>query len=98
MTARLFEHFGNADPMSKQLYDRSTSARLRLDNTTLCATHMNYRCQCGVDYVVSPKEIPLMEDERLLCDNCGHELKGRWGSRNFDYAPRLLPEDRSKDP
>lgn len=47
---------------------------------------MNYRCACGMEYVVAPKEIPLANDERLIC-NCGRELKGRWSSRNFDYEP-----------
>jgi len=31
---------------------------------------MNYRCTCGMDYVVVPKEIPLANDEQVICD-CG---------------------------
>jgi hypothetical protein len=47
---------------------------------------MNYRCTCGTDYVVVPKEIPLANDEQVICD-CGCPLKLRWSSRNFDYQP-----------
>ena len=46
---------------------------------------MNHRCGCGASYLVVPKEIPLAEDEFLICDACGCSLKGRWSSRNFDY-------------
>jgi hypothetical protein len=55
---------------------------------------MNYYCNCGMEYVVIPKEIPLTRDERLVCANCGCELRGRWSSRNFDYEPlHLFPQE-----
>lgn len=54
---------------------------------------MKYRCTCGMEYVVAPKEIPLTNDEQLIC-NCGCELKGRWSSRYFDYEPiNLFPAE-----
>jgi len=49
--------------------------------------NMIYRCNCGVEYVVIPKEIPLAKNEQLICANCGCELRGRWSSQNFDYEP-----------
>jgi hypothetical protein len=48
---------------------------------------MIHRCDCGTDHVVIPKEIPLASDEHCVCADCGCELRGRWSSRNFDYAP-----------
>jgi hypothetical protein len=52
----------------------------------------NHRRNCGLEYVVVPKEIPLAKDEQFICDNCGRELKGRWSSRNLDYEPfHLFP-------
>jgi hypothetical protein len=48
---------------------------------------MIYGCDCGTDYVVIPKEIPVANDEHHVCAGCGSELRGRWSLRNFDYAP-----------
>lgn len=55
---------------------------------------MNYRCNCGKEFVVIPKEIPLTRDEQLICADCGCELKGRWSSRNFDYEPLDLFQEQ----
>jgi hypothetical protein len=51
---------------------------------------MIYRCSCGTEYVVIPKEIPLPNDEQYICASCGCGLRGRWSSRNFDYEPLYL--------
>jgi hypothetical protein len=52
---------------------------------------MKHRCNCGVQYVIVPKEIPLAKNERLVCDDCGRELSGQWSSRYFDYEPFRQP-------
>lgn len=45
---------------------------------------MKHRCPCGLKYLVTPKEIPLNENERIVCI-CGRDVKGRWSSKFFDY-------------
>jgi hypothetical protein len=64
---------------------------LRSDDKIPCsanmAANMIHGCDCGSEYVVIPKEIPLANDEPFICASCGCELRGRWSSRNFDYEP-----------
>jgi hypothetical protein len=48
---------------------------------------MIFYCICRMRYNVFPKEIPLPEDERIVCVKCRRELKGKRGTRYFDYEP-----------
>ena len=52
------------------------------------------RCRCGMRYVVVPEEIPLLNDEQLLCVNCGRELRGRWSSSTT--SPRACRKTASR--
>ena len=45
---------------------------------------MCYRCLCGAQYRISPKEVPLARDEIILCE-CGRLIQGKHGTRYFDY-------------
>jgi hypothetical protein len=47
---------------------------------------MKHRCACGLEFVLNPREIPLSEDEDLVCD-CGRRIKGTRSTRYFDYEP-----------
>jgi hypothetical protein len=74
-------------------HSRAAAAVLR-DEALILGTNMICRCDCGADYAVVPKEIPLANDEHCTCAGCGCELRGRWSSRNFDYEPLCpRPED-----
>jgi hypothetical protein len=46
---------------------------------------MRYQCRCGVEYAVSPKEIPLAKEEVIFCE-CGHMIRGKHSTKFFDYA------------
>jgi hypothetical protein len=61
--------------------------KLQSDDMIPCTANMVHGCNCGSEYVVIPKEIPLAKDEPFMCASCGCELRGRWSSRNFDYEP-----------
>jgi len=45
---------------------------------------MLYRCPCGAEYWICPKEIPLTKEETIFCE-CGLLLAGRCSTRFFDY-------------
>jgi hypothetical protein len=46
-----------------------------------------YRCPCGADYALIPKEVPLAIDEAIFC-KCGRMLKGtKYSTKYFDYEP-----------
>jgi hypothetical protein len=42
-----------------------------------------------MEYALNPKEIPLSEDEVILCEGCGHPISGLRSTRFFDYEPLL---------
>lgn len=64
----------------------------RLSGERFSAGHMKHRCDCGMSYLVIPKEIPLAKGQQLTCDNCRSALHGRWSSRYFDYKPFRIRE------
>src|SRR5437868_14081934 len=45
---------------------------------------MLYCCDCGLEYLVTPKEIPCNDNAGVICP-CGRPVKGRWGAQFFDY-------------
>jgi hypothetical protein len=47
---------------------------------------MKHYCECGRGYSITPKEVPLSERTCIVCV-CGLDVKGRWSSQFFDYAP-----------
>ncbi|SHN82339.1 hypothetical protein SAMN05444170_5083 [Bradyrhizobium erythrophlei] len=49
-------------------------------------SHMRFPCQCGVEYRIVPKEIPLTKDEVIVCE-CGRPIgnQGKYSTRYFDY-------------
>src|SRR5262245_61948261 len=85
---------------SASAFDRRPAVRafVRSNDTTPYPADMSYRCYVGMEYVVTPKEIPLTKDEWLACEHCGCELKGKWSSRNFDYQASLpIPEKPARE-
>jgi len=47
---------------------------------------MLYCCECGLEYSVTPKEIPSNDSAPAVCA-CGRNVRGRWGVQFFDYEP-----------
>ena len=45
---------------------------------------MHFECGCGATYLVVPKEIPLSEDEVIVCE-CGRLIRAKRSTRYFDY-------------
>lgn len=80
-------------PPRRQQFDPA----YRSDDKTPCTTGMVHRCDCGTDHIVTPKEIPLANDEPCSCASCGCELKGRWSSRYFDYEPLCRREEEPEE-
>ena len=52
----------------------------------IAESQMRYQCPCGTEYRIVPKEIPLANDEVIICE-CGRPIgyKGKYGTRSFDY-------------
>jgi hypothetical protein len=48
---------------------------------------MRYSCDCGLEYVVIPKEIPLVVAKKIVCSRCGGDVRGLWSPQFFDYEP-----------
>jgi hypothetical protein len=47
-----------------------------------------------MEYALTPKEIPLSEDEVILCEGCGLRISGLRSTQFFDYEP--LPDQDKK--
>jgi len=57
---------------------------------------MRYRCSCGAEYTVIPKEVPLAKEEVIFC-RCGRMLRGsKHSTKYFDYE--LLSPDSDLPP